>query len=49
MLSVQVDGAKGVAVLEPDGALTREDFERAAKAIDPHIERAGKLDRKSVV
>ena len=44
MLSVRVDAAKGVAVLEPDGALTREDFERAAKAIDPHIERAGKLN-----
>ena len=44
MLSVQVDAAKGVAVLAPDGALTREDFVRAAQAIDPHIERAGKLN-----
>ena len=38
MLSVQVDAAKGIAVLTPDGALSKEDFERAAKAIDPHLE-----------
>lgn len=39
MLSVQVDAARGIAILEPDGALSKEDFERAAKAIDPHIEK----------
>ena len=44
MLSVQVDAAKGIAVLEPDGALSKEDFERAAKAIDPHLEKAGRLN-----
>jgi len=37
MLSVQVDEAKGVAILEPEGALSKDDFARAAKAIDPHI------------
>ena len=44
MLSVQVDATRGIAVLEPDGALSREDFERAAKAIDPHLEKSGKLN-----
>jgi SpoIIAA-like len=44
MLSVQVDAAKGIAILEPQGALSKDDFERAAKAIDPHIEKAGRLN-----
>jgi len=44
MLSVKVDAEKGVAILEPQGALSKEDFERAANAIDPHIEKSGKLN-----
>lgn len=44
MLSVQVDATRGIAVLEPDGALSKEDFERAAKTIDPHLEKSGKLN-----
>ena len=44
MLSVQVDAARGIAILEPQGALSKDDFERAAKAIDPHIEKAGRLN-----
>ena len=44
MLSVQVDAARGIAILEPNGALSKEDFERAAKAIDPHLEKSGKLN-----
>ena len=44
MLSVQVDATKGIAVLEPQGALSKEDFERAAKAIDPHLEKSGRLN-----
>jgi hypothetical protein len=43
MLSVQVDATNGVAILEPHGALSKEDFEMAAKAIDPHLENAGNL------
>ena len=43
MLSAQVDATSGIAILEPNGALSKEDFERAAKAIDQHIEKAGKL------
>ena len=42
-LSVQVDSARGIALLEPQGALSKEDFERATKAIDPEIEKSGRL------
>jgi stage II sporulation SpoAA-like protein len=44
MLSVQVDAARGIAILEPQGALSKEDFARAAKAIDPQIEQSGRLN-----
>jgi len=44
MLTVTIDEEKGVAVLEPDGPLSKDDFESAAKLIDPHIEKEGKLN-----
>ncbi|HTG97290.1 MAG TPA: STAS/SEC14 domain-containing protein [Burkholderiales bacterium] len=44
MLSVQVDATKGIAILEPHGALSKEDFERAARTIDPHIDKSGRLN-----
>ena len=44
MLTVQVDAARGIAILEPQGALSKDDFERAAKLIDPHIKKAGRLN-----
>jgi hypothetical protein len=44
MLSVQIDADKGVAVLEPQGALSKDDFIRAAKAIDPQIAKSGRLN-----
>jgi len=44
MLSVQVDAARGIAILEPHGALSKDDFARAAKAIDPHLEKNGALN-----
>jgi len=44
MLAVKIDSTKGIAVLEPDGPLSKEDFERAARAIDPHLEKAGRLN-----
>ena len=34
----------GRVFLVPDGALSKEDFERAAKAIDPHLEKSGRLN-----
>lgn len=43
MLSVTIDEDKGIAILEPDGALSKDDFESAAKIIDPYIEKTGQL------
>ena len=43
MLSVDIDAVKAIAVLEPQGALSKDDFVRAAKAIDPLIQQAGRL------
>ena len=44
MLTVKLDQEDGIAILEPNGALTKSDFESAAKAIDPFIEKLGKLN-----
>ncbi len=44
MLNVKLDEENGIAILEPDGALTKSDFESAAKVIDPAIKQAGKLN-----
>ena len=44
MLSVQIDEGKGIALLEPDGPLSADDFTSAAKIIDPWIEKNGKLN-----
>jgi hypothetical protein len=43
MLSVKIDEVHGIALLEPDGALSQSDFESAAKIIDPYIEKSGRL------
>ena len=44
MLTVQINAEKGIALLEPHGKLSKADFARAAKAIDPQIEEQGKLN-----
>jgi SpoIIAA-like len=44
MLSVQVDAERALAILEPQGALSKDDFVRAAKAIDPQIQKSGRLN-----
>ena len=43
MLHVKLDETNGIAILEPNGALSENDFKSAAKRIDPYIERSGKL------
>lgn len=43
MLNVKVDANYGLAILEPDGALTDNDFRLAAQLIDPVIEKNGSL------
>ncbi|MDQ6965997.1 MAG: STAS/SEC14 domain-containing protein [Mariprofundaceae bacterium] len=44
MLSVEIDKENGIALLEPAGPLSKDDFESAAKIIDPYIEDAGQLN-----
>lgn len=44
MLSVILDQEKGVAIIEPDEALSEDDFRSAARVIDPYIEKNGKLN-----
>ena len=43
MLHVKLDETKGIAILEPNGALSENDFKSAAKSIDSYIEKSGKL------
>jgi len=43
MLSVEIDEVNGIAILEPDGPLSKEDFVQAAKVIDPYIEKAARF------
>jgi len=44
VLTVKLDQEDGVVTLEPNGALTKSDFESAAKEIDPYLEKSGKLN-----
>ncbi len=44
MLNVQIDQEKSIAILEPNGALSKEDFIEAGNIIDPFIEESGKLN-----
>ncbi|WP_203142011.1 SpoIIAA family protein [Marinobacter mangrovi] len=44
MLKVTLDRDDGIATLEPDRAITREDVQRAAHVIDPYIEEHGDLN-----
>lgn len=43
MLTVNLNALVGIAVLQPDGELSAEDFQSARKIIDPFIESVGKL------
>ncbi len=44
MLSVKIDETNGIAILEPNGALSENDFKSAAKIIDPLIEKNKRLN-----
>ena len=44
MLNVTLDRENLIAILEPNGALSVEDFINAAKQIDPVIEECGELN-----
>lgn len=44
MLSVELNEADGIALLQPEGELSAADFASASKIIDPYIESNGKLN-----
>ncbi len=44
MLSVTIDEADYIAILEPDGPLSKSDFESATRIVDPYIEKNGQLN-----
>ena len=44
MLAVTIDEENGIAILEPGGQLSKNDFESAANIIDPYIEDSGQLN-----
>ncbi len=44
MLTINLNEKEGIAVLEPDGVLSENDFKSAAEIIDPFIEKSGKLN-----
>lgn len=44
MLNVKLDETKGIAILEPDGALSESDFAAVASIVDPYLEKSGKLN-----
>ena len=43
MLNVKIDKTECVALLEPNGALSKQDFESAAMVVDSYLETAEKL------
>ncbi len=44
MLNISLDEARGIAILEPNGALSKDDFKNAAGLIDPYIKKEGELN-----
>ncbi len=44
MLNVKLDESRGIAILEPDGKLSEEDFKFVASIIDPYLEKSGELN-----
>ena len=44
MLSVEIDEINGIALLEPDGPLSKNDFVTATKVIDAYIEKTDQLN-----
>ena len=44
MLKVEIDQINNIAVLEPDGPLSKQDFVQAAEVIDPYIENTDRFN-----
>ena len=44
MLNIELDKETGIATLSPDGPLSKDDFESAARIIDPYILESAELN-----
>lgn len=44
MITVEVDPDSNVAILQPQGSITENDFETVRKIVDPYIDKTGRLD-----
>jgi hypothetical protein len=44
MLNIELDRESAIAILEPDGELTEQDFEVVSSVIDPYIKEHAKLN-----
>ena len=44
MIKITIDQQNNVALFEPSGELTEQDFKHATKTLDPHIQKTGKLN-----
>jgi len=44
MLKVSLEKERNIVIIEPEGRLTKEDFDSVAKIVDPYIEEIGKLN-----
>ena len=44
MLNITLDEQHGIVILEPDGPLSKDDFQSAVDIIDPLIEKSGHLN-----
>ena len=44
MLNIELDEEAGLAIVEPDGQLTKDDFNKVAGVIEPYLEEHGRLN-----
>ena len=44
MLEISLDDKSKIAILKPNGALSKEDFKEVTKVIDPFIKKSGKIN-----
>ncbi|MEC8555325.1 MAG: hypothetical protein VXZ82_10010 [Planctomycetota bacterium] len=47
MLNVELNEVEGIAVLKPDGELSKHDFISVAKELDPYFESNGEHKKAS--
>ena len=49
MITFELSEDCGVLIIEPEGALSADDFRNISRVVDPYIEEKGKADRAVVI